>query len=155
MGAKSFLLTGDLAVINPSLNNGKAVLTAPCNGLLKGSSASSDNGRIICVKGDEEKILFVPVPYMITIPKPGNVPGTPGMVLCKVKELHSSHISTLATAQNIEILYMGSDKFTVEFQVIAPATEVTPLGVPIPDDTVKYSGTGIFKEISSHHATEK
>ncbi len=154
MGAKSFLLTGDLAIINLSLSNGQAVLTAPCNGLLKGSSSSSDNGRIICVKGDEKEILFIPVPYMV-IPTPPNVPGTPGMVLCKVKELDSSHISTLATAQNKKILYIGSGKFTVEFQVVVPATEVTPVGVPIPDKSVTHSGTGIFKEISSHHVEEK
>ncbi|MGY3805330.1 hypothetical protein ACWNT8_14795 [Pigmentibacter ruber] len=154
MGAKSFLLSGDLAVINPNMSNGKAFLSVPCNGLLKGSSKSDDTGRTICVEGDEKNILFVPVPYIL-VPTPPNAPGTPGMALCKVKELHSSHISKIAKAGDKKILYIGSSSYDVEFQVIAPATQISPVGAPIPDTNLSYTGTGTFKAISSHNATEK
>lgn len=154
MSSTNFLISGDLAVINPNLSNGKAFLSAPCNGLLKGSSKSADSGRSICIKGDEANISFAPVPYML-IPEPPKVPGLPGMVLCKINKLHSSHISTIAKAGKEAILYIGSSNFEVEFQVMAPATVISPTGVPIPDTQATHSGTGSFKAVSSHHALEK
>ncbi|WGL60626.1 hypothetical protein QEJ31_03290 [Pigmentibacter sp. JX0631] len=154
MGAKSFLLSGDLAVISRNMSNGKAFITVLCNGLLKGSSKSQDTGRTICVEGDEKNILFAPVPYTL-VPTPPNAPGSPGSVLCKVKELHSSHISKIAKAGANKILYIGSSSYDVEFQVIVPATQVSPAGAPIPDTNLSYTGTGTFKAISSHNATEK
>jgi hypothetical protein len=145
MGAKNFLLTADIAK-GTTIQGGTLIPFAM--GIINGSSNCSDTMRTVCVEGDEKNIVFAPCGYM-TPAYP-----IPGMVLCKITKLHSSHISEIATDDGKKILYVGSGSFETEYQVIAPAQQPTPTG-PIPDTKPKYTGTGSFTETGPHTCEEK
>lgn len=139
MGAKSFLLTGDVVSFN-TIEGG--TLMAPAQTIMQGSSKSTDSKREFCVEGDEKNAFLASCAYMTP------VYSIPGLVMCKIKKLNESHISSIAAYNNKKILYIGSN-FDVEYKVLQPAQQPTPTG-PIPDSKPSYNGKGCFIETGKH-----
>lgn len=144
MGAKNILLTGDLA---KCIQVQGAILIPFAVGPITSSATSSDTERAICVDGDEGKVVFAPCGYTTpTFP-------IPGVVLCKITELDSSHYSKYSTHDGKKILLVGSGSFKTKCTVTIPASAPT---VPPSLDTPgkSYSGTGSFTEVGPHTCEE-
>lgn len=136
MAAKSLLLTGDLVMFE-SMDGNPIFVPTPPMPLLVGSSQADVLGRVVCTKDDEKNVSF---PYFYL--PPGFI--VPGSILCTIKELDSSHISTVATSDNKKILYIGSNSFIAEYKVITPAFKPGSVPPGKPDTELTYSGKGKF-----------
>lgn len=136
MTAKSVLTTGDLVKFD-SIDG--AVLLGTPQFSLKGSSRASINSKEICVKGDgQQSSDFTLCPY--------NAPPfvTPGTLKCTIKALDSSNLSKIAHCDKKQVLYVGSQQFIANYEVIFKAIDPTTGNQ---DMKSSYSGKGSFNKI--------
>ncbi len=133
--ADLILQHGDIVNFLPPF--GAAIVTV-IPGTLKGSGASTTNGKKICIDGDEKKVS---VPGCMYISGPHSIPGVGTL---KISALAANQKAKKTYSAGKLVLLKGA-MFTAEFEVQAPAnippTAVTP---PQPDPVKKYSGQGMF-----------
>lgn len=140
MAAKSLLLTGDLVMFQTMDGNPTFIPTPPIP--INGSSSSDVLGRIICIEGDEKNVILPVYTYMTpTFP-------IPGIISCKIKQLDSSHLSSIATNNGKKILYVSSTSFIAEYQVIMKAQQPPPpAGGGLQDPISTHTGKGNFIQL--------
>jgi len=139
MSDKSFLVLADMVLFLPSLG-GPAILMAPAMVPVTSKSKNLASFRGITLEGDEKQWIVYAAPYT----NPPHV--IPGVVMCKIKKLHSSHIAKKIQESGKSVLLVGNAPFDAEFQVLVPAMEPpkAPLDPPKPDPKPMYQGKGKF-----------
>ncbi|NER93769.1 MAG: hypothetical protein F6J86_07990 [Symploca sp. SIO1B1] len=129
----SILLTGDLAMFNPTF--GQAIVTVR-PGNLAGTGKQKVNGRIVCVAGDEKKVIVPGCPYITP------QYSIPGMGILSIESLAGNQKAKKTKSGGKPVLLKGGS-FKAKFQVATPAQQPSPSGT-IPDATPQYSGSGTF-----------
>jgi Contractile injection system spike tip protein len=122
----SILATSDQAIfIN---TEGKAIFSP---GFLIGSGRAKIQNRIVCVEGDEKKILcsYTSPPHVI-----------PGTGILKMNQLPASNKAKKVKSGGKAVLLKGST-FEAKFTVITPALQPIP---PKPDKNKEYKGRLTF-----------
>ena len=133
--ADFILVTGDQAIFKPKF--GQAIVT-PIPGTLIGSGKAKVDGRIICVNGDEKKVIVPGCPYMTS---QFNIPG---MGILSIRSLAANQKARKVKSGGKPVLLKGTT-FTAKFQVVLPAMKpLPPPAPPLPDPVPIYSGTGNF-----------
>ena len=133
--ADFILTTGDLAMFNPIF--GQAIVTVRPGNLI-GAGKDKVNGKIVCVDGDEKKVMVPGCSYMTpqyTIP---------GVGMLTIESLATNQKALKTKSGGKPVLLKGST-FKAKFQVMVPAQQ-PPSGPtpPVPDSTPQYSGSGTF-----------
>ena len=133
--ADFILTTGDLAMFNPTF--GQAIVTAR-PGNLMGSGKDKVNGKIVCVDGDEKKVIVPGCSYMTP------QCSIPGVGMLTIESLAANQKAKKTKSGGKPVLLKGGT-FKAKFQVMVPAQQ-PPSGPnpPIPDSTPQYSGSGTF-----------
>jgi hypothetical protein len=131
--ADSILTTGDQAMFNPTFGQA-IVIVRPGN--LIGSSKDKVNGKIVCVDGDEKKVIVPGCTYMTSRY------SIPGVGILTIESLAGDQKAKKTNSGGKPVLLKGSS-FKAKFQVMVPAQQPGP-GSPIPDSTPQYSGSGTF-----------
>ena len=133
--ADSILTTGDQAMFNPTFGQA-IVIVRPGN--LIGSSKDKVNGKIVCVDGDEKKVIVPGCTYMTS------KYSIPGVGILTIESLAGDQKAKKTNSGGKPVLLKGSS-FKAKFQVMVPAQQPPPgPGSPIPDSTPQYSGSGTF-----------
>ena len=127
------LITGDKAMFNPTF--GQAIVTVRPGDLI-GTGKGKIDGKIICVDGDEKKVIVPGCPYMTP------QYSIPGVGILSIQSLAGNQKAKKNKSGSKAVLLKGAT-FTAKFQVAVPAQQPTPAG-PVPDGTPQYSGTGTF-----------
>jgi hypothetical protein len=127
------LTTGDQVMFNPTF--GQAIVTVR-PGNLVGSGNDKVNGKIVCVDGDEKKVM-VPGCSYITLQC-----SIPGVGMLTIESLAGDQKAKKTKSGGKPVLLKGSS-FKAKFQVMVPAQQPSNPS-PIPDSTPQYSGSGMF-----------
>jgi hypothetical protein len=127
------LITGDKAMFNP--NFGQAIVTVRPGDLI-GSGKDKINQKLVCVDGDEKKVI---VPGCTYITAQHSIPGM-GMLL--IQSLAGNQKAQKTQSNGKPVLLKGGE-FKAKFTVLVPAQQPSAPN-PIPDNTPQYSGTGTF-----------
>ena len=131
--ADFILMTGDQVMFNP--NCGQAIVVVrPAN--LMGSGQSKINGKLICVDGDEKKVLVIGCAYT-TLQH-----SIPGVGMLSIQALAGNQKAQKTKSGGKPVLLKGAS-FQSKFQVMVPAQQPSTPS-PIPDPTPQYAGTGSF-----------
>lgn len=129
------LITGDQAMFIPIF--GKAIVVVR-PGTLTGTGKATVNKKIICIDGDEKKVIVPGCPYT----SPPFV--TPGTGTLSIQSLAINQKARKVKSTRKAVLLKGTT-FIARFQVIVPAQiPPTPVTPAIPDPIPLYSGTGYF-----------
>jgi hypothetical protein len=131
--ADFILITGDKAMFNP--NFGQAIVTVRPGDLI-GSGKDKINQKLVCVEGDEKKVT---VPGCTYITAQHSIPGM-GMLF--IQSLAGNQKAQKTQSNGKPVLLKGGE-FKAKFTVLVPAQQPSAPN-PIPDNTLQYSGTGIF-----------
>jgi hypothetical protein len=131
--ADFILITGDKAMFNPTF--GQAIVIVRPGDLI-GAGKAKINGKLICVDGDEKKVIVPGCTYMTP------QYSIPGVGILSIQSLAGNQKAKKTKSKGKPVLLKGAS-FTAKFQVTVPAQQPTPAG-PIPDATPQYSGTGTF-----------
>jgi hypothetical protein len=133
------LVDGDQAVFLPSFG---AAIVVVRPGTLRGSGATTLNGRKLCVVGDEAGVSVPGCLYMTpSCPIPGS--GT-----LAIAGLASDQRAQAANTGQVLLLLVGG-QFEARFSVQQPALQPTASGSPVPDPVTQYSGFGRFTTTNS------
>ncbi len=127
------LITGDQAMFIPIF--GKAIVVVR-PGTLTGTGKATVNKKIICIDGDEKKVIVPGCPYT----SPPFV--TPGTGTLSIQSLAPNQKARRVKSRGKAVLLKGTT-FTAKFQVMVPAMQPS-IPVPIPDPVPLYTGTGTF-----------
>lgn len=127
------LITGDKAMFNPTF--GQATITVRPGDLI-GTGKDKINGKLICVDGDEKKVIVPGCPY---ITPQYSIPGV-GMLF--IQSLAANQKAKKTKSGGKPVLLKGAS-FNAKFTVMVPAQQPSAPN-PIPDNTPQYSGTGTF-----------
>ncbi len=127
------LTTGDQVMFNPTF--GQAIVVVRPGNLI-GSGNDKVNGKIVCVDGDEKKVM---VPGCSYITSQCSIPGV-GMLT--IESLAGDQKAKKTRSGGKPVLLKGSN-FKAKFQVMVPAQQPSSPS-PIPDSTPQYSGSGMF-----------
>jgi hypothetical protein len=127
------LITGDKAMFNPTF--GQAIVTVRPGDLI-GTGKGKINGKLICVDGDEKKVIVPGCPYMTP------QYSIPGVGILSIQSLAGNQKAKKNKSGSKPVLLKGAS-FTAKFQVTVPAQQPSA-PAPIPDATPQYSGTGTF-----------
>lgn len=131
--ADFILITGDKAMFNP--NFGQAIVTVRPGDLI-GSGKDKINQKLVCVDGDEKKVI---VPGCAYITAQHSIPGM-GMLF--IQSLADNQKAKKTQSKGKPVLLKGGE-FKAKFTVLVPAQQPSAPS-PIPDNTPQYSGTGTF-----------
>lgn len=133
--ADFILITGDQAMFNPTF--GQAIVVVRPGNLI-GSGKDKVNGKIICVDGDEKKVMVPGCTYMTS------QHSIPGVGMLTIESLAANQKAKKTKSGGKPVLLKGGS-FKAKFQVMVPAQQPPPgPGAPIPDSTPQYSGSGTF-----------
>ncbi|BAY84769.1 hypothetical protein NIES267_42660 [Calothrix parasitica NIES-267] len=127
------LITGDKAMFNP--NFGQATITVRPGDLI-GTGKDKINQKLVCVDGDEKKVI---VPGCSYITPQYSIPGV-GMLF--IQSLAANQKAQKTKSGGKPVLLKGG-QFQAKFTVMVPAQQPSAPS-PIPDSTPQYSGTGTF-----------
>lgn len=131
--ADLILITGDKAMFNPTF--GQAIVTVRPGDLI-GTGKDKINQKVVCVDGDEKKIIVPGCSYVTpqyTIP---------GVGILSIESLAGNQKAKKTKSAGKPVLLKGAS-FKAKFQVMAPAQQPS-VPSPIPDVTPQYSGSGTF-----------
>ncbi len=131
--ADFILITGDKAMFNP--NFGPAIITVRPGDLI-GTGKDKINQKLVCVDGDEKKVIVPGCPY--TTPQY----SIPGMGMLFIQSLAANQKAQKTKSSGKPVLLKGG-QFQAKFTVMVPAQQPSSPN-PIPDSTPQYSGTGTF-----------
>lgn len=133
--ADFILITGDQVMFNPTF--GQAIVVVRPGNLI-GSGKDKVNGKIICVDGDEKKVMVPGCTYMTS------QYSIPGVGMLTIESLAANQKAKKTKSGGKPVLLKGGS-FKAKFQVMVPAQQPPPgPGAPIPDSTPQYSGSGTF-----------
>ena len=127
------LIEGDIANFLPAFG---AAIVVVQPGTLQGSGPATLNGKKLCVDGDEKKVSVPGCSYMTP------QYSVPGVGTLKIEALAGDQKAQKTDTGGKMVLLKGSS-FTAKFEVTAPAQDPSS-GVPVPDATPQYSGSGMF-----------
>jgi hypothetical protein len=127
------LITGDIAIFNPTF--GQAIVIVRPGDLI-GTGKAKINGKLICVDGDEKKVIVPGCTYMTP------QYSIPGVGTLSIQSLAGNQKAKKTKSKGKPVLLKGAS-FTAKFQVTVPAQQPSA-PAPIPDATPQYSGTGTF-----------
>jgi hypothetical protein len=131
--ADFILITGDQAIFNPTF--GQAIVTVR-PGNLMGTGNDKISGKLVCVDGDEKKVIVPNCPYMTP------QYSIPGVGILSIESLAGNQKARKTKSGGKPVLLKGA-LFKAKFQVTAPAQQPSAPN-PIPDTIAQYSGTGTF-----------
>ena len=131
--ADFILITGDKAMFNP--NFGQAIITVRPGDLI-GTGKDKINQKLVCVDGDEKKVIVPGCPY---ITSQYSIPGT-GMLV--IESLAANQKAQKTKSSGKPVLLKGG-QFQAKFTVMVPAQQPSTPS-PISDPNPQYSGTGTF-----------
>lgn len=131
--ADFILMTGDKAMFNP--NFGQAIVTVRPGDLI-GTSKDKINGKLVCVDGDEKKVIVPGCTYMTP------QYSIPGMGMLFIESLAGNQKAQKTKSSGKPVLLKGG-QFQAKFTVLVPAQQPSAPS-PIPDATPQYSGNGTF-----------
>ena len=123
--------------INPTFE--QAIVTV-LPGSLIGSGKDKINQQLVCVDGDEKKVMVPGCPYMTP------QYSIPGVGMLSITSLAGNQKAQKTKSGGKPVLLKGAT-FQAKFQVMVPAQQPpAPPAIPspIPDATPQYSGTGTF-----------
>lgn len=127
------LTTGDKAIFNPTF--GQAIVTVRPGNLI-GTGTDKINRKLVCVDGDEKKVIVSGCPYMTP------QYSIPGLGMLSITSLAGNQKAKTTKSGGKAVLLKGAS-FQAKFQVMVPAQQPSAPS-PIPDATPQYSGTGKF-----------
>lgn len=127
------LITGDKAMFNPTF--GQAIVTVRPGDLI-GTGKDKINQKLVCVDGDEKKVIVPGCSYMTP------QYSIPGVGTLSITSLGGNQ-KALKTKSNSKPVLLKGSSFQAKFQVMTPAQQPSAPS-PIPDATPQYSGTGTF-----------
>ncbi|MBC1224978.1 hypothetical protein GNF10_16990 [Nostoc sp. UCD121] len=136
--ADFILITGDKAMFNPTF--GQAIVTVR-PGDLVGTGKDKINQKLVCVDGDEKKVIVPGCPYMTS------QYSIPGVGILSIESLAGNQKAKKTKSGGKSVLLKGAS-FKAKFQVLVPAQQPS-VPSPIPDATPQYSGTGTFISLNS------
>ncbi len=125
------LITGDQAVFDPQFRPSATVTVQP--GTLQGTGKSSLMGKMVCVDGDEEKVIVPGCSYV-----QGSFVGGTGTLIIQALGPDQRAVKTYSGKK--PVLLKGS-VFQALFLVNTPGIESAS---GIPDPVNQYTGTGRF-----------
>jgi Contractile injection system spike tip protein len=131
--ADFILMTGDKAMFNP--NFGQAIVVVRPGDLL-GSGQAKISGKLVCIDGDEKKVIVVGCTYMTP------QYSIPGVGMLSIQSLAGNQKAKKTKSGGKPVLLKGAS-FQAKFQVMVPAQQPSAPS-PIPDVTPQYAGTGSF-----------
>jgi hypothetical protein len=131
--ADFILITGDKAMFNP--NFGQAIVTVRPGDLI-GTGKDKINGKLVCVDGDEKKVIVPGCTYMTP------QYSIPGMGMLFIESLAGNQKAQKTKSSGKPVLLKGG-QFQAKFTVLVPAQQPSAPS-PIPDATPQYSGNGTF-----------
>lgn len=131
--ADFILITGDKAMFNPTF--GQAIVTVRPGDLI-GTGKDKINQKLVCVDGDEKKVIVPGCPYMTP------QYSIPGVGMLSIESLAGNQKAKKVKSGGKPVLLKGAS-FKAKFQVMVPAQQPS-VPSPIPDATPQYSGTGTF-----------
>ncbi len=126
-------MTGDKAIFNPSF--GQAIVTVR-PGELIGTGKDKINHQLVCVDGDEKKVILPGCSYMTS------QYSIPGLGILSIESLANDQKAKKTQSGGKPVLLKGG-LFKAKFQVTVPAQQPSTPN-PITDTTPQYSGTGTF-----------
>jgi hypothetical protein len=127
------LMTGDKAMFNPTFGQATVVVRP---GDLIGTGKDKINQKLVCVDGDEKKVIVPGCPYMTP------QYSIPGVGMLTIESLGGNQKAQKTKSGGKSVLLKGAS-FQAKFQVMVPAMQPS-VPNPIPDATPQYSGTGTF-----------
>lgn len=127
------LITGDKAMFYPTF--GQAIVTARPGDLID-TGKDKINHKLVCVDGDEKKVIVPGCPYMISQYSISRVG------ILSIESLVGNQ-KAKKTKSGGKTVLLKSASFQAKFQVIIPAQQPSAPS-PIPDATPQYSGSGTF-----------
>ncbi|ACC80123.1 hypothetical protein [Nostoc punctiforme] len=136
--ADFILITGDKAIFNPTF--GQAIVTVR-PGDLVGTGKDKINQKLVCVDGDEKKVIVPGCPYITS------QYSIPGVGILSIESLAGNQKAKKTKSGDKPVLLKGAS-FKAKFQVLVPAQKPS-VPSPIPDATPQYSGTGTFISVNS------
>lgn len=125
------LKTGDLAMFIPTFP--PAVVTVR-PGQLIGSGKATINGQIICVDGDEKKVIVPGCPYITPV---YSIPGVGNLLITSL----APNQRAIRTKSGGKPVLLKGGTFQAKFQVVTPAQIPS---VFTPDSMLQYAGFGTF-----------
>jgi len=132
------LITGDKAMFNP--NFGQAIVTVRPGDLI-GTGKDKINGKLVCVDGDEKKVIVPGCNYMTP------QYSIPGVGMLTIESLAGNQKAQKTKSSGKPVLLKGAS-FQAKFQVMVPAQQPS-IPNPISDSTPEYSGTGTFNSMNT------
>ncbi|ODG98633.1 hypothetical protein A4S05_08270 [Nostoc sp. KVJ20] len=135
--ADFILITGDKAMFNPTF--GQAIVTVRPGDLI-GTGKDKINQKVVCVDGDEKKII---VPGCSYITPQYTIPG---VGILSIESLAGNQKAKKTKSAGKPVLLKGGS-FKAKFQVMLPAQQPS-VPSPIPDATPQYSGSGTFMSLN-------
>ena len=129
------LVTGDLAMFDAAFGPATVVVRP---GDMKGSGKTKVMGKIVCVDGDEKKVMVSGCTYTTA------THTTPGSGSLFIQQLVPPQKS-MKTKSGKKPVLIATGKFIAKFTVMVPAQMPAPPGPPIPDTMLQYVGQGEFK----------
>ncbi|MGV0107098.1 Contractile injection system spike tip protein [Nostoc sp. DSM 114160] len=136
--ADFILITGDRAMFNKTF--GQAIVTVRPGDLI-GTGKDKINQKLVCVDGDEKKVIVPGCPYMTS------QYTIPGVGILSIESLAGNQKAKKTKSGGKPVLLKGAS-FKAKFQVTVPAQKPSAPS-PIPDATPQYSGTGTFISLNS------
>ncbi|MFW9259430.1 hypothetical protein [Nostoc sp. CALU 546] len=135
--ADLILITGDKAMFNPAF--GQAIVTVRPGDLI-GTGKDKINQKVVCVDGDEKKVI---VPGCSYITPQYTIPG---VGILSIESLAGNQKAKKTKSAGKPVLLKGAS-FKAKFQVMVPAQQPSAPS-PIPDVTPQYSGSGTFMSLN-------
>jgi Contractile injection system spike tip protein len=132
------LITGDKAAFNPTF--GQAIVAVRPGDLI-GTGKDKINQKLVCVDGDEKKVIVPGCPYMTP------QYSIPGVGILSITSLAGNQKAKKTKSGGKPVLLKGAS-FQAKFQVMVPAQQPS-VPNPIPDATPQYSGTGTFMSMNT------
>lgn len=120
-------------MFNPTF--GQAIVTVRPGDLI-GIGKDKINQKLVCVDGDEKKVIVPGCTYMTP------QYSIPGVGILSIQSLAGNQKAKKTKSGGKPVLLKGGS-FTAKFQVMVPAQQPS-VPSPIPDATPQYSGTGTF-----------
>ncbi len=135
------LVDGDRVQIQPAF--GPATVTS-MPATIKGSGQQKIEGKPVCVEGDEKSVNIIGCTYMTP---EFSIPGVGTITIVLAPNQRSA-----TTKDSGKAVLVKGGPFTAIFNVLVPAKQPPAgPGVPIPDPTPQYTGSGMFVVPPTRH----